>query len=133
MKKEDIIQNSNINKNDEISSSTELSYWVSFEKSLPPAMAEVLLFIPDKDTGLGYVRVGYYDPDGDRIAISSIPIRTDNTELLEIMDKISQNNVTCNDATHWRMMGDFPKPSEYVGARTSSMVIAQMSIVDNIR
>ena len=106
--------------------------WIPFEKSLPPVMTEVLLFIPDPETGLGYIRVGYYDPDGERIAIASIPINTQQTELLGLMDKISQNNVTCNGATHWKSLGEFPSRSEYVAARTSSMVIAQMSIVDNI-
>lgn len=132
------MQNGKIN-NKTVTTKYEHSYvtsadlgWMSMETSLPPAMTEVLLFIPDPETGLGYVRVGYYDPDQDRIAIASIPINTNNTDLLGIMDKISQNNASCPGATHWKMIGEFPKTSEYVAARTASMVIAQMTIVDNM-
>lgn len=100
--------------------------WIPFDEEFPNPMVEVLLYSPEND---GCVRVGYYDPFLPRIAISTIPLDFEQSELLEIQEKISRNNPTFNEATHWKYLTNLPPISREINAqRNMESILAQMEI-----
>ena len=114
--------------------------WITFETQIPPAFLEVLLYCPNEQGG-GYVRVGYFDPEQQRIALATAPINTlrfnedsrniDDIELLKLADAINKTNPDFSSATHWKYLEDFPIQSS--AEMTAEDVLEQRQAVNKIK